>query len=276
VLGEKLSEVWSKPVVVESVTGSGGNLATERVIRAAPDGHTLLMASSGMIVVNPSLYRKLSFDPGRDLDPVAHIGFTPNILVIHPDVSANTVAELVRLAREQPGKLTFGSGGLGSSNHLAGEMFKSSAGIDIQHVPYRGIAQAVPDLLGGRIAMLFANAPAVRQLIQDGRLKALAVTSADRSAAHPELPTMQQSGFPLFEVTTWYGVMAPAGTSRAIVAQLHADLQKVLASATVRRRLEEAGIELAFEGPPDFGRRIETETDRWRKLIEKAGIKAVE
>ena len=251
-LADRFAVTWGKPVVVESITGAGGNLATERVVRAAPDGHTLLMASSPMIVVNPSLYRKLPFDPVRDLAPISQVGSTPNILVVHNDFSARSVRELVELARAQPGKLTFGSGGVGSSNHLSGELFKSLAQVEMQHVPYRGIAQAVPDLLGGRLSLLFANAPSVRSLVREQRLRALAITSSVRSSDAPELPTMAEAGFPGFEVTTWFGLFAPVGTTASTLAKLHHEAVKTIALPDVRRRLDDQGIDVIGSSPQEL------------------------
>jgi tripartite-type tricarboxylate transporter receptor subunit TctC len=272
-LGDRLSASWGQPVIVESITGAGGNLATDRVAKAAPDGYTLLMAASAMIVVNPSLYPRLSFDPARDLAPISQVGSTQNILVVHNDVPAKSVHELVELARTQPGKHTFGSGGVGSSNHLSGELFKSMAHIDIQHVPYRGVAQAVPDLLGGRLTMLFANAPSVQSLVREGKLRALAVTSLKRSPAAPELPTMAEIGFPGFDVTTWFGLFAPHGTSAAIVAKLHDETVKAIALSDVRGRLDEQGIEVIASSPGELASIVSHESQFWAKVITKSGVR---
>ena len=179
-IGDRLSEAWGKPVVVENVTGAAGNLATDRVAKSAPDGYTLLAAASATIVTNPSLYQKLPFDPVKDLAPITQAVYTPNILAVHPDVPARSVQELVAYARANPGKLTFGSAGPGTSQHLAGELFKTMAGIDIQHVPYRGIAAVMPDLIAGRLTMVFGNISAVLPFVRDGKLRPLAVTSARR------------------------------------------------------------------------------------------------
>jgi tripartite-type tricarboxylate transporter receptor subunit TctC len=271
-LADRLAVTLGQPVVVESVTGAGGNLATDRVVKAAPDGHTLLMASSAMIVVNPSLYRRLRFDPVRDLTPISQVGSTPNILVVHNGLSVKSVPELVALARAQPGKLTFGSGGVGSSNHLSGELFKSMAGIEIQHVPYRGIAQAVPDLLGGRLSLLFANAPSVRSLVQEGKLRALATTSLKRFRDAPELLTMAEAGFPDFEVTTWFGLLAPSGTAGPTIAKLHHEAVKIIALPDVRSRLDEQGIEAIGSSPQDFASAIALERAFWARVITQSGI----
>ena len=195
-IGDRLSEAWGKPVIVENVTGAAGNLATDRVAKSAPDGYTLLAAASATIVTNPSLYQKLPFDPVKDLAPITQAVYTPNILAVHPDVPARSVQELVAYARANPGKLTFGSAGPGTSQHLAGELFKTMAGIDIQHVPYRGIAAVMPDLIAGRLTMVFGNISAVLPFVRDGKLRPLAVTSTRRYASVPDLPTMIEAGFP--------------------------------------------------------------------------------
>jgi tripartite-type tricarboxylate transporter receptor subunit TctC len=273
VLADKLSQTWGKAVVIESVTGAGGNIATDRVTKALPDGYTLLMASSGMIVVNPSLYKKLPFDPAKDLVPISQIGLTPNILVVHNELPIKSVDDLVGLARAQPDRLTFGSGGVGSSNHLSGELFKSMAHIDIAHVPYRGVAQAVPDLLGGRLSMIFANAPNVLPLVQDRKLRALAVTSLKRASAAPELPTMAEVGFPGFDVSTWFALFAPHGTPAEIITKLHADTMRAIARPDVRDRLDQNAIEIIGSSPMELASIITSETRLWAKVIKDAGVK---
>lgn len=271
VVGEKLAEAWGKPVLVESITGAGGNIAADRVAKAAPDGYTLLMATSGMLVVNPHLYKNLSFDPGS-FAPISQVGFTVNILVVHNDLPAKNVVELVKLARSQPGKLTFGSGGVGSSNHLAGELLKSMAGIDIQHVPYRGIGQAVPDLLAGRLSMLFGNTPNVAPLMREGKLRGLAVTSIRRSPAAPELPTVVESGYGGFDVTTWFGLLGPKGTPPEIIDKLHRDVARVVALPEVRHRLSETGFEVTGNSPAELSSVITSENRFWAKVIKQAGV----
>ena len=196
VVGEKLSEAWGKPVLVENVTGAGGNMATDRVAKAAPDGYTLALGSSGPFVIHPSLYQKLPFDPIKDFIPITQLCFTPNILVINNDVPAKSPTELAALAKAQPGKLTFASAGVGTTQHLAGELFKSMAGIDIQHVPYRGISGVMPDVLGGRLTMVFGNTTATLPLAREGKVRALAVTSPKRMAAIPDLATMAEVRIP--------------------------------------------------------------------------------
>ena len=272
IIGQQFLRQLGKPIIVESVTGAGGNLATERVVKSAPDGYTLLMASSGMIVVNPAIYRQLSFDPKTDLVPISVVGFTPNILVVHNDVPAQTVGELIALAQEKPGVLTFGSGGIGSSNHLCGELFNSMARIKVQHVPYRGISQAVPDLLGGRLTMLFANAPTVQHLIRDGKLRGLAVTASRRWASIPEMPTLAEVGLRDFDVVTWFGLFAPAGTESSVVEVLHRATTYALGLPEVRAQIASQAIEPVGSSPQELAAVVTSETRLWRKLFADTGL----
>jgi tripartite-type tricarboxylate transporter receptor subunit TctC len=272
-IGDRLAEVWGQPVIVENVTGAAGNLATDRVAKSAPDGYTLLAAASATIVTNPSLYQKLPFDPVKDLAPITQACYTPNILAVHPDLPARSVQELVAYARQNPGTLTFGSAGAGTSQHLAGELFRTMAGIDIQHVPYRGIAAVMPDLIAGRLTMAFGNISAVLPLVRDGKLRALAVTSTRRYAAVPELPTMIEEGFAGFDSTAWFGLMAPAGTPPDLIEKLHRESVRILALPDVRKRFEDLGIEVIGNTPAEFAAVIRSETPHWAKVIRDAGIK---
>jgi tripartite-type tricarboxylate transporter receptor subunit TctC len=274
VLGDRFAEAWGQPVVVENITGAAGNIATERVAKAAPDGYTLLLAASATIVTNPSLYQKLAFDPVNDLTPISQVCFTPNLLVVPGDLAAKSVKELVAYARAQPGTLTFGSAGVGTSQHLAGELFKTMAGIDIQHVPYRGIAAVMPDLLGGRLTMAFGNISAVLPMVRAGKLRALAVTSPGRSASVPNLPTMIEEGFAGFDSTAWFALMAPAGTPEPVIAKLHRETARILALPDVRKRFDELGMEAIGNTPAEFAAVIKAETPQWAKVIREAGIKA--
>ena len=275
-VGDKLIEAWGKPVVIENVTGSGGNMATERVAKAAPDGYTLLLGTSGPFVIHPSLYPKLPFDPVKDFAPITQLCFTANVLVVNNGVPAKSVAELTALARAEPGKLTFGSAGVGTTQHLSGELFKTMAGLDIQHVPYRGIAAVMPDLLGGRLTMAFGNISAVLPLVREGRLRAFAVTSINRSAIAPDLPTMDESGFTGFEAVPWFGLMAPAGTPPAIVGRIHRDTVRILAMPDVRKKLNDLGLDVIGGSPAELAAAIEREIPQWARVINQAGIKANE
>ena len=273
-IADRLTEAWGQPVVVENVTGAAGNLATDRVAKAAPDGYTLLLAASATIVTNPSLYQKLPFDPVKDLSPVMQICFTPNILAVPTGIPANSVSELVAFVRAHPGALTYGSAGVGTSQHLAGELFKTMAGVDIQHVPYRGIAAVMPDLLGGRLTMAFGNISAILPLVREGKLRALAVSSPRRSASVPDLPTMIEAGFPGFDSTAWFALMTPASTPAAIIEKLHRETVRILALPDVRKRFDALGMEVVGNTPAEFAAAITAETPFWAKVIRDAGIKA--
>jgi tripartite-type tricarboxylate transporter receptor subunit TctC len=273
-LGDKLTEAWGKPVIVENVTGGAGNVAADRVARAAPDGYTLMAAASATIVTNPSLYQKLGFDPVKDFVPITQAVYTPNLLAVPADLPVKSVAELVGYARAQPGKVAFGSAGVGTSQHLAGELFKTMAGIDITHVPYRGIAAVMPDLLAGRINMVFGNITAVLPLVREGKLRALAVTSARRWASVPELPTMIEAGYKDFDSTAWFGLMAPAGTPQPVIDKIHREAVRILALPEVRQRFDAIGMAVIGNTPAEFAAVIAAETPQWAKVIKDAGVKA--
>ena len=274
-LADKFSEAWGKSVVVENVTGGGGNIAVDRAAKAAPDGYTLVMASNA-IVINPSLYEKLPYDAVRDLTPISLAVAMPIILVVNNDVAARDVQQLVALARAQPGRLSFGHAGVGTPAQLAGELFKARAGVDIQPVPYRGMPLVLPDLLAGRITMAFPNISVVLQLLRDGKVRALAVASPRRAAATPEVPTLVEAGFAGFDASAWFGLMAPAGTSPAIIDRLSRETARVLAAGDVRKRLDELGMEVIAGTPADFAAVITSETAQWAKVIKDAGIKISE
>jgi tripartite-type tricarboxylate transporter receptor subunit TctC len=275
-VGDRLAEVLGKPVIVENVTGAAGNVATERVAKSAPDGYTLLAAASATIVTNPGLYARLNFDPVKDLAPITQIVTTPNLLVVPNDLPVKSVAELVAYAKSQSGKLSFGSAGVGTSQHLAGELFRTMAGIDLQHVPYRGIAATVPDLLAGRLTMVFGNISAMQPLYREGKARALAVTSPQRWPSVPELPTMIELGFKDFDSSAWFGLMAPAGTPQPIIEKLHQETVRILARADVRERFDLLGMAPIGNTPAEFAAVIAAETPQWAKVIRDAGIKAGE
>jgi tripartite-type tricarboxylate transporter receptor subunit TctC len=274
-LADKFSEAWGKSVVVENVTGGGGNIAVDRAAKAAPDGYTLLMASNA-IVINPSLYEKLPYDAARDLAPVSLAVAMPIILVVNNDVPARDVQQLMSLARAPSGRLTFGHAGVGTPAQLAGELFKARAGVDIQPVPYRGMPLVLPDLLAGRITMAFPNISVVLQLVRDGKVRALAVTSPRRAATVPDVPTMVEAGFPGFDASAWFGLMAPAGTPPAIIDKLNRETARALAAGEVRKRLDELGMEVIAGTPVEFATVITSETAQWAKVIKDAGIKISE
>ena len=273
-MSDKLSQIWGKPAVVENLSGAAGNIAGDRVVKATPDGYTLLMATNAQLAVNPSLYKNMSYDPAKDLMPITQAVYSPNILVVPNDVPATNVKELVAYARAHPGKATFGSAGVGTTQHLAGELFKAMAHIDIEHVPYRGAAPVTTDLLGGRLTMFFGNIAPLVPLVRQGKLRALAVTSAARFRAVPDLPTMIEAGYPGFVAILSMGLMAPAGTPPAIIEKIHKDSVKVLSMPDVRDRLRNIGMEVIGNSPAEFAAAIKAETPQWAKVIKDAGIAA--
>ena len=271
-LAQKFAAAWAKPVLIDNVTGAAGNIATERVAKAAPDGYTLGLLAGGQLVINPSLY-KLAFDPVKDFAPVSQVTVSPNVLVVHNAVPTKSVKELVALAKAQPGGLTFASSGSGSANHMAAELFKSVAGLDILHIPYKGLTAAIPDLLGGRVTMMFIPTSTVLPLAREGKLRALAVTSLRRAPTFPELPTIAESGYPGFDATLWYGLLAPARTPATIVGKLHLETVKALALPDLRAKLADLGLEGIGNSPDEFAAVIRSEIPKWAKVIKELGIK---
>jgi len=265
---------WGQPVIVENKPGAGGNIGIKAVADAAADGYTLLVVPAGNITINATLMKDLPFNWDRDFVAVTKIATAPNILAVHPSVRALTVQELIALARAQPGKLSYGSPGIGSGLHLAGELFRREAGIDIVHIPYKGTTQAMNDLMGGQLAMMFGAMPTLLPQIKAGKLRALAVTSAQRAPAAPELPTIAESGLAGFDVSSWYGVMAPAATPRDIVAKLQNEIALIVALPEVKAGLELQGLYPVANKPDAFAAQIRAETTRWARVIREAGIKA--
>ena len=274
VLAEKLSASWGKPVVVENVTGAGGNIAADRVAKAAPNGYTLGMIGNGSLVFSPSMYDKLSYDPLKDFAPITRVFVAANVLVVPAEVPAKTLPELVALLRKQPG--TYAHAGVGTSQHLAAELFKSMSGVDIRPIAYRGTTALLPDLLAGRVTLAFANISNAMPPVRDGRLRAFAVTSVKRSAAAPDLPTMIEAGYADFEAVPWFGLMAPAGTPRPIVDRLNRDTLSVLAQEDVRKRLGDLGLDVIPGTPGEFSAAIEREIPKWAAIIKPLGIKATD
>jgi tripartite-type tricarboxylate transporter receptor subunit TctC len=267
ILGDKLGGALGKPVVVENVTGASGNLAGDRVAKANPDGHSLILAASSAVVINPSL----SYDPLIDLVPITQICSYANILVVNKAVLAATPRELAAFARAQPGVLTYSSPGVGTTIHLSAELFASMAGIDIRHIPFRG--SLLPDLIAGRIDMAFITPASALPAIREGNLKALAVTSLQRIASAPDIPTMDEMGFAGFDITVWYGLMAPAKTHQAIIARLHRETATILSEPNIRKRFEGIGLDLIGNSPQDFANTIRSEVPRWTKFIRQLGLK---
>jgi tripartite-type tricarboxylate transporter receptor subunit TctC len=273
ILAERFSELWGTPFVVENIPGAGSNIATDRVAKAAADGYTLLMGGNSALVINPSLYETLPFDPLKDFAPISQVFIAANVLAVPPALPAITVADLVALAKADPGKLSYGHAGVGTSQHLAAELFKHMAHVDIAAVAYRGTTAFMPDLLANRINMSFANIVNVVPLAREGKLRALAVTSIKRSALAPDLPTMAESGFPGFEAVPWFGLLAPAGTPEDVLDKLHIGTVKALAMPEVRRKFDELGLEPVGNTPAEFIAIIHKETPEWAKVIKEAGIK---
>jgi tripartite-type tricarboxylate transporter receptor subunit TctC len=260
--------------VVENRAGANGAIGNEAVARAAPDGYTLLLGAAGALTIAPHLYEKLQFDSFKDFVPVSLVATSPFVLVVNPSVPAKTVAELTALAKASPGKLNYGSSGTGGAPHLAGELYKSVAGIDIVHVPYKGLAPAITDAIGGRVQILFADVGLVAPHIKAGTLRALAVTSTQRSSALPDVPTMTEAGVPGYTAGTWYGVLAPVGTPPAIVKRLNTELSRALGAPDLREQFAHQSVVAAGGSPEDFAALIRSDYDKWGKVIKGAGIKA--
>jgi tripartite-type tricarboxylate transporter receptor subunit TctC len=273
ILAERFAEVWASPVVVENLQGAGSNIATERVAKSPADGYTLLMGGNSALVINPSLYETLPFDPVKDFAPISQVFIAANVLAVPSDVPVKSVADLVALAKASPGKLSYGHAGVGTSQHLGAELFKYMAKLDIASVPYRGTTAFIPDLVSGRITMSFANIVNVLPLAREGKLRPLAITSAKRSGLAPDLPTMAESGFPGFEAVPWFGLLAPVGTPQDIVDKVHGDTVKALALPEVRKKFDELGLEPVGNTPAEFAAVIKKEMPEWAKVIKDAGIK---
>lgn len=273
VMAEQLAQQLGQNVVVDNRGGATGNIGTELAARAVPDGHTLLMGNVAPNAVNVSLFKKLGYDPVKDFAPVSLVAVTPNILVVHPSIAAKTVADLVALAKARPGTLNFPSAGVGSSSHLAGEMLKSMAGIDMVHVPYKGGGPALIAVISGQVQIMFATIPAAMPHVKSGKVRPLAVTTAKRSQAMPELPTIAEGGVKGYEAATWYGLLAPARTPQPVIARLHGETVKILAGPT-RQRLEAQGFEPDGGTPAAFAAYIKSEISKWAKVIKTAGIPA--
>jgi tripartite-type tricarboxylate transporter receptor subunit TctC len=273
ILADRFSDVWGMPFVVEDIPGAGSNVATDRVAKAAADGATLLMGGNPSLVINPSLYDKLPFDPVKDFAPISQVFIAANVLAVPIYSPVKSVAELVALAKAQPGKLSYAHAGVGTSQHLGAELFKYMAQLDIAAVPYRGSTALMPDLLAGRVDMSFANIVNVLPLAREGKLRALAITSRKRSRLAPELPTMAESGFPGFEAVPWFGLLAPSGTPQDVVDKLHDETVKALALPEIRKKFDELGLEPIGNTPAEFAAVIKKETPEWAKVIKDAGIK---
>ena len=272
-LAQKLSEQLGQSVVPDNRPGAGGNLGAELVAKSPADGYTLLL-SSPSIAISPALYGKLNYDPIKDLAPIARVASIQNIMLVHPSVPAKSLKEFIALARSNPGKLNFGSGGAGTTNHLASEILKSLAKINIVHVPYKGSNQAMLGLMGGQVDMVVIAVPPAVPQIKAGKVRALAVLSDERVSTVPEVPTAKQAGVDNFEVAVWYGILAAGGTPREVITRLHGEIVKALAAPDVRERLINAGIDPWPNTPEQFASFIRSETERYTKVIKSAGVTA--
>ena len=261
-------------VVVENRAGGAGNIGIQAVAQAPADGHTWLFIPQGNITINATLMKDLPFNWERDFAPVTLIAYAPNILVVNPSVPARNVKELIQYAKANPGKLTYGSPGIGSSLHLIGELMKREAGIEISHVPYKGTTQAMQDLLGGQISMMFGSAPTLMPQVKAGKLRALAVTTAKRTPAAPELPTLAESGLKSLDVPSWYGALVPAKTPKEVIQRIHADIAAILNTGEVKQVLEAQGLYPVANRPDEFAAQIRREIAVWARVIREAGIKA--
>ncbi|MFO1302211.1 MAG: tripartite tricarboxylate transporter substrate binding protein [Burkholderiales bacterium] len=270
-VGQPLQEALKQPVIVENRPGAGGNIGMEAVARAAPDGYTLLMASNA-IATNNALFPKLTFDGRKDFTPVARIGYAPLVIVVPASSPAKSLKDLIAQAKAEPGKLTYATAGNGSSGHLAGELFKSAAKVDVTHVPYKGGAPAITDLVGERISFMPINAVEVMSHIKSGRLRALAVASDRRFPLLPDVPTAAEAGLPGFEATVWWGLVAPAKTPGDVVARLNADTNRILAEPAVVKRFDEMGVVLVPQAPDKFGAYIASQADLWSGVVKAGGI----
>jgi tripartite-type tricarboxylate transporter receptor subunit TctC len=272
-LGQNLTEAWGKPVIVENAPGAAGIVAAEKVAKSAPDGYTLGMPGDAPMTMNVTLYGKLPYDPLRDFAHITIVAETMNILVVHPSVPVKNVQELIALAKRQPGKLNYASGGSGTSQHLGGEMMKHMAGVEILHIPYKSAAQAIQSVLSGEVTMNFGNVVTALPYVRDGRLRALAVTSSKRSLEAPDVPTMAESGIPGFEAVAWFGLVAPAGTPPAILAKWHKETLRVLAQPEVRSKITGLGAVIVGNSPEAFTSQIKAEIESKGKVIRATGAK---
>lgn len=268
-----LTAKWGQPVVVENKAGANGSIGSAEVARAKPDGRTLVMGTTATHIVNGELYSKMAYDGQKDFAPIAMLGTLSNVLIVHPSVQANNVTELIAILKKEPGKLNYGSGGSGSSNHLAAEMFKSMAGVDMMHIPYKSSAPARTALIGGEVSMIFENVPTAIPLVKASQAKPLGVTSAKGAKVMPDVPTIDASGLPGYDMSFWYGLLAPAGTPDTTIKKIHHDVMEVLQSPDVRAKLEGLGIDLSNMSTQQFKDYMRAEAPKWAKVVKDSGAK---
>ena len=270
---QKMAEAWKEQAVIDNRPGAGGNIGAELVAKAPADGYTMLMGTVGTHAINASLYAKMPYDHVKDFAPVILVAAVPNVMVVHPSVPAATVAEFIAWAKANPGKVNFASSGSGTSIHLAGELFKTQTGLAMTHVPYKGSAPAIADLIGGQVQVMFDNLPSALPQIRGGKLRALAVTSRERANALPDVPTVAESGLPGFEASSWFGLLAPTGTPREVVVRVNAEIARWLASSDAKDKLASQGAIAAGGTPEDFVSHIAAETAKWQKVVRESGAK---
>jgi tripartite-type tricarboxylate transporter receptor subunit TctC len=271
-IGDRLATTWGQPVLIDNKPGAGGNTGADFVAKAPADGLTIVVGTVGTHAINGALYAKMPYDMVKDFAPITLLATTPNLLVINNDVPAKTLPEFIALGKRE-GKMTFASSGSGTSIHVSGELFKTMTGIDMTHIPYKGRATAIPDVLGGRVTMMFDNMPSSLPLVREGKLRALGVTSAARSPAAPEIPTLAEQGLPGFEAVSWFALFAPAGTPRPIVDKLQAEVKKILASPEIAKKLTEVGLDPVGSSPDELAAYQRAEIAKWAKVVKDSGAK---
>ena len=273
ILSEKLSNVWGQTVIVDNKPGAGGNTGADFVAKAAPDGYTIVVGTVGTHSINPALYSKMPYDAVKDFTPITLLATTPNMLVVHNDVPAKNLKDFIALGKKE-GKMTFASSGSGTSIHVSGELFKTMTGIDMVHIPYKGRATAIPDVLGGRVTMMFDNMPSSLQLVREGKLRALGVTSTTRSPAAPEIPTIAESGLPGFDAVSWFALFAPANTPKPIIDKWQTEVRRILKLPDVAKRLADAGLDTVGGTPEELAAYQRSEITKWAKVVKDSGAKA--
>jgi tripartite-type tricarboxylate transporter receptor subunit TctC len=271
-IGDKLGAAWNTTVIVDNRVGAGGRVGTEAAAKAAPDGYTLIMGNAGSHGINAALYADLPYDIERDFAPITQVMRSPNVLVVTPAVPATDVRELIALFKANPGKYSYGSGGNGSSAHLSAELFKSMAGVDVVHVPYKGASPALTDVIAGRIVMFIGNLPPAMPHMKSGNVRALAVTTAQRSPLVPELPTLAESGLPGYETVAWFGLFAPAGTPKEIVTRLQTEVARIVREPDIKARIATLGGEPVGNKPEEFAAIVKGDIAKWRKVVKDANV----